>query len=124
MDWPNDVPGVSLPKRNPGGFNEERLFVHGLGGLSTFMALTGITDSEIAMQAWYEAARDFHNGKSFVSGQTFEEYLHDKAAKKATAFNLGFGENQERARWRGKEAAARARAAAWKRTGKDRGHDR
>lgn len=122
VEWPGSLEGVSLPDRTPGDFDEQRLFVQALGGLSTFMALSGITDSLEAMQAWYWAAKDYHDGRSFVSERTFDEYLYEKAAAKATRFNKPYEESVERAVLRAEQAIQTTKAQAWKRAKKVRGY--
>ncbi|MEX2492304.1 MAG: hypothetical protein WD425_11135 [Nitrospirales bacterium] len=90
IEWPDSLPGVSMPVRSqsiPGDFY---LFENGLSGLTSFMAREGLTDPQEALQAYFDAARRFHNERSHFTGTDFSGYLQEKAALKARAYNLPY----------------------------------
>ncbi|WP_305907844.1 hypothetical protein Q9L42_013695 [Methylomarinum sp. Ch1-1] len=66
------------------------LFINGLSGLTSFMAREGINDPEQAFQAFFDAAKHFHNLESDYNGKSFTDYLREKAAAKARRFNVAF----------------------------------
>jgi hypothetical protein len=65
---------------------DERLFIHGLGGLSSYMAKKGISDVDTAFRCLKEDAEDFHRRYSGGKG-TLSKYLVNKASEKARRFN-------------------------------------
>lgn len=65
---------------------DERLFIHGLGGLSSYMAKNGISDVDTAFRCLKEDAEDFHRRYSGGKG-TLSKYLVNKASEKARRFN-------------------------------------
>lgn len=68
------------PARLP---DDERLFVHGLGGLTSFMASRGIVDFWDGLEAYVSQAQDFHAQK----GRSLEGYSATKARGKGRKFN-------------------------------------
>jgi hypothetical protein len=66
--------------------SDERLFVHGLGVLSSYMAKYGITDVDTAFRCLKEDAEVFHKKYSGGKG-SLEKYLLSKFAVKACHYN-------------------------------------
>ena len=69
------------PTRPP---SDERLFLNGLGALSSFMARESITDIGEAIGEYFHQAEAFHRGKD-AGGM--RSYLHRKASVKGKRFN-------------------------------------
>lgn len=72
------------PARPP---SDERLFVHGLGGLTSFMAREGITDFGEGLGEYLAQARYFHDVQWRKLGRGFERYLQEKIAAKGRRYN-------------------------------------
>jgi len=90
VDWPDTLPGTSTPIRSKGIPDETYLFENGLSGITSFMALEGITDPHEAFQSFEERAKQYHNRKGHFTGQGYEGYLSEKASLKARAYNLSY----------------------------------
>ncbi len=90
VDWPDTLPGTSTPIRSKGIPGEQYLFENGLSGITSFMALEGITDPHEAFQLFEERAKQYHNHKGHFTGQGYDGYLSEKAALKARAYNLSY----------------------------------
>lgn len=63
---------------------DDRLFVHGLSGLTTFMAARGILDYQEGDKRFLEEARDYHGQ---VPGQTLGAYIRRKVLEKGVRYN-------------------------------------
>jgi hypothetical protein len=61
---------------------DERLFVHGLGGITSFMASRGITDLGEGFGEFLAQATEFHDGD-----RRFANYVKRKVLKKGLRFN-------------------------------------
>jgi hypothetical protein len=72
--------GIRARKDRPP--SDERLFVHGIGGITSFMASRGITDLGEGFGEFLAQARDFHDGD-----QQFAGYVKRKVLKKGLRFN-------------------------------------
>lgn len=68
------------PSRLPA---DERLFVHGLGGLTSFMASRGIEDFGEGLGEYLHQAQEFHASK----GEPFHSYVERKVKAKARKYN-------------------------------------
>jgi len=90
VDWPDTLPGTSTPIRSKGIPGEQYLFENGLSGITSFMALNGITDPHEAFHMFEERAKQYHNRKGHFTGQGYEGYLSEKASLKARAYNLSY----------------------------------
>ena len=64
--------------------SENRMFVHGLGGLTTFMAARGILDLEEGNRRFIIEARDYH---SKAPNQTLGAYVRRKVLEKGLRYN-------------------------------------
>lgn len=62
---------------------DERLFVHGLGGLTSFMASRGIEDFSEGLGEYLAQAKEFHSSK----GEPFHSYVGRKVKAKARKYN-------------------------------------
>lgn len=62
---------------------DERLFVHGLGGLTSFMASRGIEDFGEGLGEFLTQAKEFHASK----GEPFHSYVERKVKAKARKYN-------------------------------------
>ena len=62
---------------------DERLFVHGLGGLTSFMASRGIEDFGEGLGEYLAQAKEFHANK----GEPFDSYVGRKVKAKARKYN-------------------------------------
>jgi hypothetical protein len=62
---------------------DERLFVHGLGGLTSFMASRGIEDFGEGLGEYLAQATEFHASK----GEPFKSYVGRKVKAKARKYN-------------------------------------
>ncbi len=62
---------------------DERLFVHGLGGLTSFMASRGIEDFGEGLGEYLQQAQEFHRAK----GEPFHQYVGRKVKAKARKYN-------------------------------------
>jgi hypothetical protein len=70
--------------RPPG---DRSLFVNGLSGITSFMAREGITDPGEGIRAFFRAARDYHDRRSYLTGKSLDDYLIEKTELKARRFN-------------------------------------
>jgi hypothetical protein len=67
--------------------DDHYLFIHGLAGLSSFMAKEGISDVDKAVDQYINQARRYHSGRTLTDSNALDRYLLDKARLKATKFN-------------------------------------
>ncbi|MDP9087127.1 MAG: hypothetical protein M3O26_00055 [Pseudomonadota bacterium] len=63
--------------------SDERLFVHGLGGITSFMATRGIIDLGEGYGEFLASAKEFHD----CSQMSLEKYVRAKVLKKGLRFN-------------------------------------
>jgi hypothetical protein len=66
---------------------DERLFVHGLGGITSFMAREGITDLGEGIGEYLHQAKDFHDKRANFQGNGMEAYVTKKVKSKNRRFN-------------------------------------
>ncbi|EIF42585.1 hypothetical protein DOK_12852 [gamma proteobacterium BDW918] len=67
--------------------DDHYLFIHGLAGLSSFMAKEGISDVDKAVDQYINEARRYHYGRTLTDRKALDRYLLEKARLKATKFN-------------------------------------
>jgi hypothetical protein len=81
-DLPLDQPRLQRfrPARLPA---DERLFVHGLGGFTSFMASRGIEDFGEGLGEYLAQAKEFHASK----GEAFHSYVERKVKAKSRKYN-------------------------------------
>ncbi len=65
----------------------KRLFIHGLGAITSFMAQEGISDFDEALEKFGIKAHAFHREYSRLTGKTLNNYAREKAQQKARRFN-------------------------------------
>lgn len=66
---------------------DERLFVHGMGGLTSFMAARGIEDMSEGIGEYFHQATKFHNDRSGLERMGLELYLDKKVKGKSRRYN-------------------------------------
>lgn len=66
---------------------DERLFVHGMGGLTSFMAARGIEDMGEGIGEYFHQATAFHNERSGLNKMGLELYLDRKVRVKNRRYN-------------------------------------
>lgn len=66
---------------------DERLFVHGLGGITSFMAREGIADLGEGIGEFLHQAKDFHDKRANVQGSGMDVYVTKKVKSKNRRFN-------------------------------------
>ena len=67
--------------------SDKRLFVHGLGAVTSYMAKTGEANFDLALACFGKAARRYHRERSRHTGKTLDTYAREKAEAKARRFN-------------------------------------
>jgi len=93
--WLDSQPGTSQPVRPDRAPSDYYLFANGLSGLTSYMAREGLTDPDTAADAYFDAARRFHNTQAHYTGIDFKGYVREKAALKARDYNLTYPDIQE-----------------------------
>lgn len=66
---------------------DERLFVHGLGSVTSFMAREGIQDLDEGFRRFHEAAHAYHLTRSQRSKKTLTGYVKEKVKLKSRKYN-------------------------------------
>lgn len=66
---------------------DERLFIHGLGGLTSFMAREGIEDLGEGIGEFFHQAKDYHFRRSGFMKSGMENYIRRKVKSKNRKFN-------------------------------------
>lgn len=66
---------------------DERLFVHGMGGLTSFMAARGIADIGEGIGEYFHQATEFHNSRSGLKRIGLELYVDKKVKAKSRRYN-------------------------------------
>lgn len=95
IDWPDTLPGVSMPVRAERSPDDRWLFVNGLAPITSYMAVRNITDPEKAFAGYQREATAYHNSRVIFEGTDFEGYLREKAALKARRYNLKYDGTDE-----------------------------
>ncbi|HSC44087.1 MAG TPA: replication initiation factor [Candidatus Binatia bacterium] len=67
--------------------SDERLFVHGLGAITSFMGKTGERDFDKALARFGQAAHAYHRHRSRHTGKVLATYVREKARVKARRYN-------------------------------------
>jgi hypothetical protein len=85
FDTETDTPKLErfYPTRLP---EDERLFVHGLGGLTSFMASRGIEDMDEGIGEYFHQAKEYHAVRS-GKHNGIERYVGKKVKGKNRRFN-------------------------------------
>lgn len=66
---------------------DERLFIHGLGGITSFMAREGIADLGEGIGEFLHQAKDFHDKRANLQGAGMDAYVTKKVKSKNRRFN-------------------------------------
>jgi len=66
---------------------DHRLFFHGLGSITSFMAKNQITDFNIGVQEFHNAAKKYHAEISNQNHHTIFDYVENKVKEKGRRFN-------------------------------------
>ena len=107
LPWPDTLDRISLPVRSSRIPDATALYVRGLSGITSLMAVEGITDPLVAFDTYYDNAKNYHNERAWFTGTDFPGYLQDKAALKAKYYNLTYPEVDERRDEKIRDAYAR-----------------
>ena len=87
LSW-EDNPDKSLKrirkKRIP---SDDILYKHGMAGLTSFMALHGITDLYEGVKHYIQHAKRFHDSHGRFTDETFLSYIRKKVTEKGRRFN-------------------------------------
>lgn len=67
--------------------SNHRLFVHGVGAITSFMAIEGITDFDKGIDEFTKAAKHYHANLSTQSRHNLYDYAELKAKEKGRRFN-------------------------------------
>ncbi len=66
---------------------DERLFIHGLGSVTSFMAREGIQDIDEGFRRFHQAAQSYHLTRSQRSQKTLTGYVKEKVKLKSRKYN-------------------------------------
>lgn len=67
--------------------SDDILFKHGMAGLTSFMALHGITDIYDGVKQYIQHAKRFHDSHGRFTDETFLSYIRKKVTEKGRRFN-------------------------------------
>ena len=88
IEWLGSFEGVSTPVRTTRIPPDSNLFVSGLSGLTSYMAIHQIKDYEEALPDFIRDAARYHNESAHYTGVDFDAYMKEKAALKARRYNI------------------------------------
>jgi len=77
--------------RSAGIPGERQLFINGLSGITSHMAIENIETFDEAYPSYFQAAKDFHLGNSIFTGENIEVFCRRHAALKARKYYTKFG---------------------------------
>lgn len=63
------------------------LFRNGLSAIISYMAMEGISDPSEGAHAYHQAAREYHDGREYLTGLSYIEYVAQKVALRVKAYN-------------------------------------
>ena len=66
---------------------DESLYINGIAGITSFMALKGITDLHEGVKQYIRHAKIFHDSRGRFSDETFLSYIHKKVKGKGRHYN-------------------------------------
>lgn len=67
--------------------SDERLFMHGLGAITSFMASRGLTDINEGFIEYKKQAHEYHRLKSLHTNKTLPTYVREKVRLKSRKYN-------------------------------------
>lgn len=88
IEWSGSFEGVSIPVRTERIPPDSYLYESGLAGITSYMALKGIFDFRIAIEAYANDASNYHNDRGYFTGVGFNSYIDGKVLTKARKYNL------------------------------------
>jgi len=87
IEW-EQAPGAKLVRiRKERAPSDDSLFVNGIAGLTSFMALRGITDLYDGFQQYLREAKRFHDTRGRFTDETFHSYISKKVKEKGRRYN-------------------------------------
>ncbi len=98
IEWFGSFEGTSMPVRSQRIPSDFYLYVSGLAGLTSFMAVKGIYDFNVALEAYAKEARYYHNELGLITGIGFNGYIEEKVLTKARKYNLEVLSDEDRQR--------------------------
>ena len=98
VEWDFDTQTISFPLRTYLAPSDQRLFVHGLSPITSYMAREGITDVSDAINQYFIAAQQFHDSNADKFGIDFETYVITRAKNKARSYGLSWPGELEKSR--------------------------
>lgn len=87
---------LPIPARAASIPSDQYIFENGLLGITSFMAINGITDPLDAFRRYHDGAKEYHTLNAEITGHEFPGYLRSRAALKAKRYNLPYPEIDER----------------------------
>lgn len=87
IDWETSGGALTRTFSNQRIPEESRVLHRALSCVTTWMALKGITDYELAIHPFYEALNTYINNYGCNVGLGFDGVIHEQVAKKARVFN-------------------------------------
>jgi hypothetical protein len=100
VDWGNPTAPLLTRYRKSRVPSDDRLFVNGLGGLTSFMAREGITDLAEGIGEFLAQVEAYHDARGANGGRDLRSYVAQKVAVKATKYNTLRNESPEAAGYR------------------------
>jgi hypothetical protein len=88
VEWSGSFEGTSMPVRSQRIPSDSYLYVSSLAGITSFMAVKGIYDFNVALEAYAKEARYYHNELGLITGIGFNGYIEEKVLIKARKYNL------------------------------------
>jgi hypothetical protein len=87
INW-KDNPEKSLQRvRKERIPSDESLYINGIAGLTSFMALYAITDLYDGFTKYIVEAKEFHDIRGQFNDEDFESYIHKKVSEKGRHYN-------------------------------------
>ena len=83
IEWFGSFEDTSKPVRSQRIPSDSYLYVSGLAGLTSFMAVKGIYDFNDALAEYSKEARYYHNELGLITGIGFNGYIEEKVLTKA-----------------------------------------
>jgi len=78
IKWLGSFEGTSMPIRTQRIPSDSYLYISGLAGITSFMAVKGIYDFNVALEAYAKEARYYHNELGYITGIGFNGYIEEK----------------------------------------------
>lgn len=98
IEWFRSFEGTSMPVRSQRIPSDSYLYVSGLAGITSFMAVKGIYDFNVALEAYAKEARYYHNELGLITGIGFSGYVEEKVLTKTRKYNIEVLSDDDRQR--------------------------